>query len=718
MRVLLSRVVAALVLLATLVAAGVLGADPAAAASDTTQVPLQRNVPDLKIPIDGISPLGNGGHIGLSVQLEDGTPWGYDPCLNPGDTYHAACFGSGASYYDVYGWNAGGSPYAPDLVVPNGENTTSGYQNHQWANRARGGRLEVYPYDGDGTYDPWDATVGGVHVNAFGIDGAGNAPALGTVPLPQQGQAITGRVGGAVHSTLPVPDGRLKVDVFQEHSIYDPYPYQQTSTGVDVGAFASLTNKGAAWTSGYVFNGLYHLFIEDTTRNIKVQALLVVIGELTVDLDLEAPCFGLDECSYDKPNPYVPVINTGGYHPLTPARIFDSRFGVGRPFGIAGAVPQGDGSSPGEPNPDTRAFNQMMHEVTVTGVGGVPATGVSAVVLNVTATGPTATSHISVYPKPPRSTLYDDQGSFGPGTIPSASNLNVVPGQTVPNLVVVRVGAGGKVRILSNTGSSHVIFDVVGWFDTGDGGGEGFTGITPSRILDTRGATQVGPYATPFGPGVSRSVTVTGGSVPGSATAVVANITATGPTAASHLTAWPTGVGMPTASNLNYTAGQTVPNLAVLAVGAGGQIDVFNNAGSVDVIIDIVGYFDGSGDLFTPAVQPTRILDTRAAYQVGPHGTPFGPGVSRTLDVDTGTIVPNGSAAVVMNTTAVLPTTATHLTVWPDGVATPVASNLNPSAGQIVPNLVMVKLGTGGRIGIRNNSGFVDVLGDVAGWFS
>ncbi|MEZ5135808.1 MAG: hypothetical protein R2699_12320 [Acidimicrobiales bacterium] len=87
-----------------------------------------------------------------------------------------------------------------------------------------------------------------------------------------------------------------------------------------------------------------------------------------------------------------------------------------------------------------------MHEVKVTGVGGVPSTGVSAVVLNVTATGPTAASHLSVYPKPPRSTLYDDQGSFGAGTIPSASNLNVVAGQTVPNLVVARVGAGGKVH--------------------------------------------------------------------------------------------------------------------------------------------------------------------------------------------------------------------------------------------------------------------------------
>ena len=115
----------------------------------------------------------------------------------------------------------------------------------------------------------------------------------------------------------------------------------------------------------------------------------------------------------------------GAYHPLPPARILDTRSGA--PLGNAGTVVQA-----------------------VTGVGGVPASGVSAVVLNVTVTGPTAPSFLTVYPNgAPR---------------PIASNLNYVAGQTVPNLVIAKVGADGKVAIYNHAGSAHVIFDVVGWY--------------------------------------------------------------------------------------------------------------------------------------------------------------------------------------------------------------------------------------------------------------
>ncbi|MDP8993095.1 MAG: hypothetical protein M3N31_08620, partial [Actinomycetota bacterium] len=74
--------------------------------------------------------------------------------------------------------------------------------------------------------------------------------------------------------------------------------------------------------------------------------------------------------------------------------------------------------------------------------------GVSAVVVNVTVTQPTMYSFASVTP---------NGGN-------ASSNLNFVPGQDVPNLVVVAVGSDGNVRAYNNAGSTHVIFDVVGWF--------------------------------------------------------------------------------------------------------------------------------------------------------------------------------------------------------------------------------------------------------------
>ena len=121
------------------------------------------------------------------------------------------------------------------------------------------------------------------------------------------------------------------------------------------------------------------------------------------------------------------------YNPLTPSRILDTRFGNGAPAAMVG---------PG-----------ATLELQVTGRGGVPASGVSAVVMNVTVTQPTAASYLTAFPT----------GEV----LPLAANLNFVAGQTVPNLVVAKVGAGGKVSLYNAAGGVHVIADVAGWYDAG-----------------------------------------------------------------------------------------------------------------------------------------------------------------------------------------------------------------------------------------------------------
>ena len=85
-------------------------------------------------------------------------------------------------------------------------------------------------------------------------------------------------------------------------------------------------------------------------------------------------------------------------------------------------------------------------------MGGVPASGVSAVVLNVTVTNPTAGSYLTAYPSG--------------GSVPTASNLNFAPGESVPNLVVAKVGNNGKVSVYNAAGTTDVIFDVTGWYST------------------------------------------------------------------------------------------------------------------------------------------------------------------------------------------------------------------------------------------------------------
>lgn len=171
---------------------------------------------------------------------------------------------------------------------------------------------------------------------------------------------------------------------------------------------------------------------------------------------------------------------------------------------------------------------------------------------------------------------------------PGTSSLNLEPGRTVPNLVPVVVGADGRVSITNAFGTVHVIVDIVGYHAAA--GGSPSTVITPTRLLDTRVGT--GGPAAPISGGTTRQLSVRGGAtgVPDTATAVIVNMTVTQPTVAGYLTVHPSGVAQPNASSLNFAVGETVPNLVVARIGADGRISIYNHAGQVHVLADIVGY--------------------------------------------------------------------------------------------------------------------------------
>ena len=200
--------------------------------------------------------------------------------------------------------------------------------------------------------------------------------------------------------------------------------------------------------------------------------------------------------------------------------------------------------------------------------------GASAVVLNVTVTGTTAGSYLTAYPaQAPR---------------PNASNLNWSPGQTVANRVIVGTGAGGQISLFNFFGAADVVVDLGGVFTASPGAGQ-FTGLSPTRILDTR--TGLGGSAT-LGPQQTIDLQVAGGGgVPPGATAVVLNLTATNPDTASYVTAFPSGSARPVASDLNFGPGLTVPNLVVVQLGAGGRLSLYNLAGHVDLVADVAGYY-------------------------------------------------------------------------------------------------------------------------------
>jgi serine protease len=358
----------------------------------------------------------------------------------------------------------------------------------------------------------------------------------------------------------------------------------------------------------------------------------------------------------------------GRFHALAPTRILDTRKSGGK---LAAG--------------ETRA-------IPIAGSGGVPLAGLSAVVLNATVTEPAASGHLTVFP--------------AGDAVPLASNLNFTAGGTVANLVSVRVGRNGAIAVNNPIAAAHLVLDVAGYYDRSPAGPDGrYQPATPVRLLDTR------PSGKPFGAGETRALSVGTG-----ITAVALNITVTGPTAASFITAWPAGGDVPNASNVNFVAGQTVGNRAIVAVPTTGKnagvINLRNAAGSVHVIVDLSGTFSetGSGAGAVTSITPVRILDTRIT------ANRLGPDVPRLLQVSGAAGVPVGARAVILNVTVVSPSANSYLTVWPAGTAKPNTSDCNYTPGSVVPNLVMVKLGTGGAVNLNNAVGTTDVVADVFGY--
>jgi hypothetical protein len=219
--------------------------------------------------------------------------------------------------------------------------------------------------------------------------------------------------------------------------------------------------------------------------------------------------------------------------------------------------------------------------LTVAGVVGIPATGVTAVALNVTVTNPKQTGFVTAYP----------DGKARPGT----SNVNYVARQTVADLVIVPVGADGRVDLFNGSpGTLDLVADVAGYYR--GQGGDDYVPVTPNRQLDTRTIHEpVPPRST--GGTVIRSA-------PPSADAVVVNLTITDTKQTGYSLVGPTPLppGLELrASTLNWTgAGSTVANLAITSTPESlaipePEVTIYNgSAGTIDAIVDVLGYYQGA----------------------------------------------------------------------------------------------------------------------------
>lgn len=334
-------------------------------------------------------------------------------------------------------------------------------------------------------------------------------------------------------------------------------------------------------------------------------------------------------------------------------------------------------SSPGQPavTPDNPLAVQVL------GVAGVPDGGVTAVVLNVTATRATGDGFVTVWPCGTRR--------------PDVSNLNIAAGRSAANLVLATPGRDGTVCVHASTGLD-VLVDVAGWLPTGGA----YRTTTPRRLADTRALTPV----TPDAPLV---VEVAGrAGVGDNATAVAVNVTVTRPSADGFVTVWPCGVARPEASNVNFTAGQTIPNAVIAPLGGNGSLCVHASA-PTDVLVDVTGWFSPAAG-FTP-LTPRRLVDTRAT-------TALVADVEFAMAIAGRPGVPSAAAAVAVNVTVTRPVTAGFVTVWPCGSPKPATSTVNFEAGQTIANAMITPVGLNGRL-CAVSSAETDLIVDATGWF-
>jgi Excalibur calcium-binding domain len=344
-------------------------------------------------------------------------------------------------------------------------------------------------------------------------------------------------------------------------------------------------------------------------------------------------------------------------------------------------------------------------QLVVAGRAGVPSDAAS-VVLNVTVTETKGAGFITVYPC--------DAG------LPTASNLNYITGQSVPNMVITKIGAGGLV-CLFNTSPAQLIADVAGYFP----GGDAFSALpAPARLLDTRPGGQTidgtfsGEGTRPAGSVQVLPVTGRAG-VPAGVSTVVLNVTVDGPQLPGFITVYPCDAPLPTASNLNYVSGKTVPNAVISKLSAKGTVCLFASA-TAHLIVDVSGYF-ADATVLVPLVAPARLLDTRPGSPTidgAFSGTGLRPAAGTVqLSVVGRAGIPAGASAVVLNVTVDQAQADGFITVYPTGEGRPNASNLNYIAAQTVPNAVIARLGSGGTLCIYS-LGATHLVVDVAGYLT
>lgn len=373
------------------------------------------------------------------------------------------------------------------------------------------------------------------------------------------------------------------------------------------------------------------------------------------------------------------------FEAVDPARLLDTRSGVGGPIG---------------PLTDDTFFDLRV-------TGGTVPVDATAVALSVTATG-TDAAEATLFPTPRAGTAR-----------PVAPNVRASAGGTRTTMLTVPVGADGSVRVHARIGSPQLVVDVLGWY--GPSATSAFRGADPIRIADTRDGTG-GIQAGRLEAGRTLDVKVTG-AVPATADAVVLTLTALNATAQTGVRLVPRPA-TPTAPSPLTTSGSVAPgavttSAVVTRVGSDGSVRVSVDEGAADVVLHVTGWYDDGADGLFHVLGTDRALEGR----IGSKRASSRPS-SRDVAVTGVSGVPVTGAAAVLTVLSAASTTATELSLYPartDGARSSLPTlDLRPGETAATSSTVRVGRTDGsgrGLVRISNVRGVAQTALDLTGWF-
>jgi hypothetical protein len=593
---------------------------------------------------------------------------------------------------DAIGFSVSAASTTQTVANYNLIDPTSGGPLYSWAGTTYTSLASFTTATGQGTHDiaaSPDLGAGGPSGDyPFWFPPAAGSPAINSADADAPGELASDQLGNAWADDPSVPNtgtgpgyyGRGAVGVVGGLS-FGPLNDQPDPAEGPL-AITQSDPVTSSWTTAGSLGTYENLFGDGTfpvvTSASSVLHTFSLAGEYPVTAIASADGFP----SYYGTTTHAEVVVGANYTPVTPTRILDTRSGIGA---AKAAVAAGGDLT-----------------LSIPSVNGVSASDLSAVALNVTVTAPTEGGSLTLFTKP--------------GAGASTSNIDFSAGQTIANLVTIQP-VDGAITIQNNSqGTVQVIADLDGYYSNS---GSGFGEMNPVRVLDTRnkiGTTAAGPV--PAHGTVRLNLS---GELPAGAAAAVLNLTVTQPKAAGDIIAYANGQPLPGTSNLNFTAGETIPNQVIVPL-TDDVADFYNDSsGTVQLIGDLDGYYASSATGSFVPYGPTRIVDTRIGLGAAKDAVPAHGTLVITPDAFNTGCNPLASCwtlpdADVLNVTVTQPKAGGTLVVHDAGSSLPGTSNLNFSAGQTIANLVTVS--SGGQVAIYNDSsGSVQIVVDQEGYY-